>query len=103
MTRAHRKDGFIRVVQGKTGEELWIPEHRELTAELDRGETGITSLLTTHAGSRSIRSTSARGLPKRSTRPAYPTIACCTGCEKRPARTLAEAGCSERKSTILAM
>jgi len=26
--------GFIRVVQGKTDEELWIPEHRELTAEL---------------------------------------------------------------------
>ena len=34
MTRAHRKDGAIRVVQGKTGEDLWIPEHRELTAEL---------------------------------------------------------------------
>src|SRR6516162_7765778 len=25
MTRAHRKDGAIRVVQIKTGAELWIP------------------------------------------------------------------------------
>ena len=37
MARAHRKAGTIRVLQGKTGEELWIPEHRELTAELSRG------------------------------------------------------------------
>ena len=34
MTRAHRKDGFIRVVQQKTGTEMWIFEHRDLTAEL---------------------------------------------------------------------
>jgi integrase len=34
MTRAHRKDGFIRMVQGKTDGELWIPEHRELSGEL---------------------------------------------------------------------
>jgi integrase len=36
MARAHRKGGTIRIVQGKTGEELWIPEHRELSAELAR-------------------------------------------------------------------
>jgi hypothetical protein len=35
-TRAHRRDGGICVVQSKTDEELWIPEHRELTAELAR-------------------------------------------------------------------
>ena len=34
MTRAQRKDGAIRVVQQKTGIELWIREHRDLTAEL---------------------------------------------------------------------
>ena len=48
ITRAHRKEGFIHVkAQKKTGEELWIPEHRELTAELARGVAGITHLLTT--------------------------------------------------------
>jgi hypothetical protein len=47
MARAHRKHGSIRVVQSKTGEELWIPEHHELTAELGRGVAGITTLLTT--------------------------------------------------------
>jgi hypothetical protein len=37
MTRAHRKDGAIRVVQLKTGAELWVPEHRDLAAELSLG------------------------------------------------------------------
>ena len=47
MACAHRKSGAIRVVQGKTGKELWVAEHRELTSELNRGETGHMSLLTT--------------------------------------------------------
>ena len=48
MTRAQRKDGFIRVVQGKTDEELWIPEHRDLSAQLASCEH--MSLLTTSQG-----------------------------------------------------
>ena len=51
MTRAHRKSGMLHVsAQEKTGEELWIPEHRELAAELTRGELAHMSLLTTSAG-----------------------------------------------------
>jgi enterobacteria phage integrase len=51
MTRAHRRDGLLHVQsQGKTGEELWIPEHYELAAELARGEQAHMSLLTTSAG-----------------------------------------------------
>jgi integrase len=50
-TRAHREtiDGVagIWIVQSKTGEELWIPEHRELTAELARGVAGMEHLLIT--------------------------------------------------------
>lgn len=46
-TRSHRKDGGIYVVQSKTGEELWIAEHRELTAELARGVAGTGPLLFT--------------------------------------------------------
>ncbi len=45
--RKHREDGGIYVVQSKTGEELWIPEHRELTAELARGIATIDTLLVT--------------------------------------------------------
>jgi hypothetical protein len=40
----------IRVVQSKTDEELWIPAHRELTAELGRDVIGHMSLLTTTQG-----------------------------------------------------
>jgi integrase len=48
MTRAQRKDGFIRVAQGKTYEELWISEHREPSSEL--AATDHMSLLTTSQG-----------------------------------------------------
>jgi integrase len=45
--RKHREDGGIYVVQSKTGEDLWIPEQRELTAELGRGVATIDTLLVT--------------------------------------------------------
>jgi integrase len=48
MTRAHCKDGSIRVVQQKTGAELWIRQHQELTAELSDVEH--LSLLTSSKG-----------------------------------------------------
>jgi hypothetical protein len=41
MTRAPRKSGAIRVVEQKTGAELWIPEHSDVAVELARG-TGCT-------------------------------------------------------------
>jgi integrase len=50
MARAQRKGGVIRVVQGKTGEEMWVPEHRELMSELARGPQEHISLLTTSQG-----------------------------------------------------
>jgi hypothetical protein len=43
MTRAHRKNGAIQILQAKTGEELWIAEHSALTAELALGEQGHMS------------------------------------------------------------
>jgi integrase len=45
--REHRRDGGIYVVQSKTDEPLWIPEHRELTAELGRGVGVLDTLLVT--------------------------------------------------------
>jgi integrase len=44
MTRAHRKNGSIHVVQQKTGAELWLPEHSELAAELSLGSMHIALL-----------------------------------------------------------
>lgn len=46
-TRTHRQDGGICVVQSKTGEELWIPEHRALTKELALGVATLDTLLVT--------------------------------------------------------
>jgi hypothetical protein len=50
MTQAHRRDGENRVVQEKTGAELWIREHRDLTAELARGSQANMSLLVSPSG-----------------------------------------------------
>lgn len=47
--RVHRRDGGIYVVQSKTGQDLWIPEHRELAAELACGVAGADALLFTPA------------------------------------------------------
>src|SRR5262249_48381600 len=94
---AHRKNGEIRIVQGKTGEELWIPEHRELSAELGRGVAGHMSLLTTsqgkafdsvYFGAWFADAIEAAGLPE---------DCGLHGLRKTAARRLAEAGCSEEQ------
>jgi len=40
MGKADLEDGGIKVVQQKTGKELWIPLHKDLKAEMDRWEVG---------------------------------------------------------------
>jgi integrase len=96
MTRADRNAGEIRVRQSKTDEELWIPEHRELTAELARGVVGITTLLTTptqgkpfdpiYYGSWFADAIDKAGLPD---------DCVLHGLRKCAARKLADLGCSE--------
>jgi integrase len=94
MARSHRKSRAIRVVQGKTGKELWVAEHRELTSELNRGETGHMSLLTTsqgkafdpvYFGAFFSDAIDAAGLPE---------DCVLHGLRKTAARRLAEAGCT---------
>jgi integrase len=94
MARPHRKGGKIRVIQSKTGKELWIPEHRELAAELSRGDAGHMSLLTTsqgkafdpvYFGAWFADAIDAAGLPE---------DCVLHGLRKAAARRLAEAGCS---------
>jgi integrase len=96
MTRADRDGGWVRVRQSKTGEELWVAEHRELTAELGRGVAGIAALLTTptqgkpfdpvYLGAWMADAIGKAGLPE---------DCVLHGLRKTAARTLAELGCSE--------
>jgi integrase len=93
MTRAHRKDGHIRVVQQKTGTELEIREHRELTAELALGSKDISLLTRIKGGTFDSDGLSVwfaaaieqAGLP----------VACkMHGLRKTACKKLAEVGCS---------
>ena len=94
MARAHRKNGAIRVVQGKTGEELWIPEHRELAAELARGETGHMSLLTTSQGKAFDPVYFGAWFADAIEGAGLPEDCVLHGLRKAAARRLAEAGCT---------
>ena len=99
MARAHRKNGALRVVQGKTGEELWIPEHRELAAELARGETGHMSLLTTSQGKAFDPVYFGAWFADAIEGAGLPEDCVLHGLRKTAARCLAEAGCSESEIT----
>ena len=92
MTRAHCKDGSIRVVQQKTGAELWICQHQDLAAELS--DVGHLSLLTTSKDaafdSDSLRQWFAGAIDQAG----LPDDCVLHGLRKTAARMLAEAGCS---------
>lgn len=99
MNRADRKDGLIHVTaQSKTGEELWIPEHRELAAELARGVAGISSLLTTPTQGKPFDAVYfgawfAEAIDKSG----LPDDCVLHGLRKTAARKLAEAGATEEQ------
>jgi integrase len=95
MSRAHRKDGAIRVVQGKTGAELWIPEHRNLTAELT--SDGHMALLITSQGKAFDPVYFGAWFADAIAAASLPDDCVLHGLRKTAARTLAEAGCSEQE------
>ena len=97
MSRAHRKAGTIRVRQCKTSEEVWIPEHRELAAELDRGETGHLSLLTTSRGKAFDPIYFGAWFAEAIDDAGLPDDCVLHGLRKTAARKLADAGCSEEE------
>jgi integrase len=94
MTRAHCQDGAIRVKQQKTGTELWVAEHRELTAELARGPQDHMSLLTKVDGGsfdgESLRQWVAAAIEAAG----LPDDCVMHGLRKVAACDLADAGCS---------
>ena len=94
MTKAHRKDGEIRVVQEKTGAELWIPEHRDLAAELARGEQGHMSLLTRRDGSAFDPKALGLWFADAIDKAELPDDCVLHGLRKTAAKALAEAGCT---------
>jgi integrase len=94
MIRAHRKSGTIRVVQQKTGTELWIFEHRELTAELARGEQGHVSLLTRTNGAGFDGEGLSQWFALAIAAAGLPDDCVMHGLRKVAARDLADAGCS---------
>ena len=93
MTRANRKGGAIRVVQQKTGAELWIHEHQELTAELAIGGDHF-SFLTTPNGTAFDADGLSRCLADAIDKAGLPDECVFHGLRKTAARMLAEAGCS---------
>lgn len=96
MTRAHRKDGAIRVIQDKTQEELWIPEHRELTAELACGNSAHMSLLTTTQGKAFDSVCFGAWFAGSIDKAGMPDDCVLHGLRKTAARKLAEAGVSKK-------
>lgn len=93
MTRAHRKDGAIRVVQQKTGAELWIPLHRGLAAELALGGQHM-SFLTKSDGSAFSGRRLGVWFADAIEQAGLPRSCVLHGLRKTAARMLAEVGCS---------
>lgn len=97
MTRAHRKDGFIQVCQGKTGEDLWIAEHSALSMELASGEQGHMSFLTTSQGKAFDPVYYGAWFADAIYEAGLPDDCVLHGLRKCAARRLAEAGCTEEE------
>jgi integrase len=94
MTRAHCSDGRIRVRQQKTDVELWVREHRELTAELARGGQGHMSLLVTTTGKAYTAERLGDEFADWIDEAGLPDECVLHGLRKVAARDLADAGCS---------
>jgi len=94
MTRAHRQGGRIRVKQTKTGTDLEVFEHRELTAELGRGEQGHMALLTKANGNAWSADELSGDFGDWIEAAGLPDDCVLHGLRKVAARDLADAGCS---------
>jgi integrase len=77
-----------------TGEELWIPEHRELIAELGRGVIGLVNLLTTTHGKGFDSVYFGAWFADAIDEAKLPEDCVLHGLRKTAARKLADAGCT---------
>jgi site-specific recombinase XerD len=94
MTRAHRNDGFIYVIQEKTNKELWVYEHGDLTKELSLGEHGHMSLLVAPNGAAFTSKRLGQYFADAIDEAELPDACVLHGLRKNAAAAFAEAGCS---------
>lgn len=94
MDLAHRKGGRIRVIQEKTGAELWIPEHTDLAATLNKVPRKIGPILVAEKGKRFSADRLGAWFAEKIDEAGLPDDCVLHGLRKTAARRLAEAGCS---------
>ncbi len=94
MGRQHVKDGRIRVVQQKTGKELWIKLHSRLKAELDAVPKNQLTFLQTQYGQPFTANGFGNWFGERADAANLPDGSNSHGLRKAAARRLAEAGCT---------
>lgn len=94
MGRQHVRDGRIRVVQQKTGKELWIKLHTALQAELERVPKNQLSFLQTQYGQPYSSVGFTNWFSEKAQEAGLPLRSAPHGLRKAAARRLAEAGCT---------
>ena len=94
MGRQHVKGGTIRVVQQKTGTELWIALHSHLKAEIEASPKAHLNFLTTQYGEPFSSAGFGNWFADRAKKAGLPDACRAHGLRKAAARRLAEAGCS---------
>jgi integrase len=90
-------ENAIHVVQGKTGEKLWIPMHPELRAALDAWAGADQTLLTTVFGKEFTDKGFGNFMADKIGQAELPERCVTHGLRKAAARRLAEAGCSVKE------
>jgi integrase len=94
MGRQHVRDGKIRVVQQKTGTELWISLHSRLKAEIAAAPKDHLNLLTTAYGKPFTANGFGNWFREACKEAGLPERTNSHGLRKAAARRLAEAGCT---------
>jgi integrase len=90
-------EGSIHVVQGKTGEKLWIPMHRQLERALRAWPAAEGPILTTSFGKAFTDKGFSNYMADKIGEAGLPGRCVTHGLRKAAARRLAEAGCSSKE------
>jgi integrase len=94
MGRQHIRDGKIRVVQQKTGAELWIRLHTRLRAEIEASPKEHLTFVTTQYGKPFSAAGFTNWFSARAQDAGLPNGSAPHGLRKAASRRLAEAGCT---------
>jgi len=94
MGLQHVSDGYIRVVQEKTGAALQIPVHPNLRASLDAVATEHLTFIVTKHGQGYTAKGFSQWVSEAANLAGLPKAASAHGLRKAAARRLAEAGCT---------